>query len=96
MREDRQGRHGPGACPPQAWELLSDVPLSRAAGSQAGEPVTCHAGDSRTGVLGCGSGRGPRQAVPGWLLPSSGAACVNQSTFKSRSGAEGMTRPFIN
>lgn len=53
MRADCQGRHGPGAWPPQVWELLSDV-SERATDSQAGEPVTRHAGDSRVEVLGVG------------------------------------------
>lgn len=89
MREDGQGRHGPGAWSPQAWERLSDVPPERVASSQTGEPVTCHAGDSRVGVLGCGSGLVPRQAAPGWITPSS----VNQATFKSL-GILGLKVPF--
>lgn len=83
MREDAHGRHGPGAWSPQAWEFLSGVPPERAAGSQAGEPATCHAGDSRVGVLGCGSGPELGQAVPRWVTPSSVATSVNQATFKS-------------
>lgn len=83
MREDCQGRHGPRAWPFQALGSSVRCSSERVASSQAGEPVTCYAGDSRVGVLGCASGHVPRQAVPGWIPSSSVAASVNQATFKS-------------